>query len=134
VPIGVCAFGYLALVSDWRYWVAVAGLLGGLLLMVKRGRQRYLERQLEVLKVLRATFAPSGLTVPHLKEGTSYGFATFTLTFPSEAELKQAEESGSIAAFKQAIQSLYADEGSTQNPFDANMAVTATYEGSKLQS
>ena len=86
------------------------------------------QRHIEMLKLV---FAQSGVPVPHLKDGYSYGFRSFTLTFATEAELRQAEALGCIAAFKQAIQTLYGHVGSKRNPFDADRAVWATYVGWK---
>ena len=126
VLIAVCAFGYLAFSSHWAYLAAVAGLIGGWLLICRTRLRRNHRKHLEAL---RLAFAPSERPIPHLKEGGSYGFPTFTLTFASEAELKQAEESGRIAAFKKTIQSYYAHMGSKGNPFDADRAVWATYKG-----
>jgi hypothetical protein len=126
--IGACGFGYLALSSHWAYSVAIAGLIGGWSL-IRRMRWRCQHRR--HLDALRAAFGPSERPVPHLKEESSYGFPHFTLTFVSEAELRHAEDSGNIAAFKEAIQSLYAHTGSKQNPFDVDWAVWVTCEGWK---
>jgi hypothetical protein len=127
VFIGVCVSGYLAL-SNRVYWIVVAGLIGGWLLVSRRGQRLRHRRHLEAL---RAAFGSSERLVPHLEEGNHYGFPAFKLTFASEAELRHAEESGRIAAFKESIQSLYAHVGSKQNPFNAEWAVSATYEGWK---
>jgi hypothetical protein len=126
--IGICVSGYLALTLHWTYATVGAALICGALLL---GQIRLRRERRRLRDVLNAVFAPSGRPVPLLKEGSSYGFPTFTLTFPSEAELRQAEQSGCLAAFKQAIQSLYRHAGCKQMPFDANCAVSATYEGRK---
>jgi hypothetical protein len=126
--IGMCVSGYLALTLHWTYATAGAGLICGWLLFgqtrLRRERRRHRD-------ALNAAFAPSGHPSPHLKEGWSYGFPTFTLTFPSATELRQAVESGCLAAFKQAIQSLYGHTGCKQIPFDADCVVWATHEGRK---
>jgi hypothetical protein len=126
--IGMCVSGYLALTLHWTYATAGAGLICGWLLLgqirLRRDRRRHLD-------ALDAAFAPSGHPIPSLKEGSSYGFPTFTLTFPSAVELRWAEESGCLAAFKQAIQSLYGHTGCKQIPFDADCAVWATHAGRK---
>jgi hypothetical protein len=126
VLIGVCAFSYLAFFSHWTYSVAVVGLIAGWLLVCRIRARRDHRRHLAALS---AAFSSSSLPLPRLKSSYSYGYPSFTLTFSSEAELKQAEESGFIAAFKQAIQSLYMHTGRKQNPFDADRAVWATYDG-----
>lgn len=128
---GVCAFGYLALSRHWGYSMAAAALLGVWWLICEL-RWKVLHRR--QLAALDAAFAPLGSPLPHLKQSSSYGFPTFTLTFTSEAELKRAQDSGSIAAFKRAIQSLHAHGWSKQNPFDADKAVWCTYEGRKFDS
>jgi hypothetical protein len=130
VLVGTCVTGYLAVTSHWMYAAATAGLIFGWRLVCRIRSSRDRCRHLEALS---ASFSPSGRPFPRLTEGTSYGFRTFTLTFRSEAELRQAEASGCIAAFKQAIQSLYGHTGGRQNPFDADRAVWATHEGWGLQ-
>ena len=125
VLIAVCALGYLTLASHLAYSVAVAGLIGGWWVICGLRVRRHRRRHLDALKI---AFASSDRPAPHLKEGNRYAFPTFTLTFASDAELKQAEVSGCIAAFKQSIQSMHAHIGSRQNPFDADLAVWATYE------
>ncbi len=126
VLIGVCAFTYLAFHTHWAYSAAAAGLIGGWLLICQIRMRRDHRRHLAALS---AAFASSSLPLPRIKQSGSYGFRSFTLTFSTEAELTQAQESGCIAAFKQAIQSLYMHTGSKQNPFDAQRAVWVTYEG-----
>lgn len=128
VLIGVCTFGYLAYSSHWAYTFAVVSLIGVGLLIVRIGKRRDHHRHVEVL---RLAFAPSGLPVPQFEDGYRYGFPSFTLTFPSEAELKQAEALGCITAFKQAIQTLHGHTGSKRNPFDVNRAIWITYVGWK---
>ena len=124
--IGVCFLGYLTTTAHWGYSLGVIGLIVVWLLIcrIRVGRNR--RRNLDVL---RTAFATSTHALPQLKKDSSYGFPAFTLTFQSEAELRQAEESGCISAFKQAIQALYGHTGSKRNPFDADRAVWATYEG-----
>jgi hypothetical protein len=126
--IGLCVSGYLALTLHWTYVTAGAGLICGWLLFWQIRSRRDHRRHLDALN---AVFAPSGRPVPSLKEGSSYGFPTFVLTFPSAADLRQAEESGCLAAFKQAIQSLHGHTGGKLIPFDADRAVCATFEGRK---
>ena len=124
--VGVCAFSYLAIFSHWTYSAAVAGLIGGWRLVCQVRMRRDHRRHLVALS---AAFASSPFPLPRLKVGGSYGFRSFKLTFPSEVELTHAQESGYTAAFKEAIQSLYMHVGSKHNPFDADRAVWATYEG-----
>jgi len=128
VLIGVCAFGYLALSSHWAYSVAAAGLIGGWSLLGRRRRRCQHRRHLDALST---AFGPSTRPVPRLEETHQYGFPYFTLIFASEAELRRAEASGCIAAFKKAIHSQYAHVGGKQNPFNVDWAVHATYEGWK---
>jgi hypothetical protein len=125
VLIGLGVFGYLAFSSNWAYTLAVAGSIGVGVLIVRIGKKRDHRRNVEAL---RRAFAPSGLAVPQLEESNSHGFSGFTLTFPSEADLKRADALGCIAAFKQTIQALYGHTGGKQNPFDAELAVAVTYE------
>lgn len=126
VLVGLSVFGYLAFSSHWAYSVAVAGLIGVGWLIVQVAQRRDHSRHVEMLGL---AFAPSGLPVPQLKDGSSYGFPSFTLTFASEAELRQAEAQGCIAAFKDAVQTVYGHTGSKRNPFSADQAVWATYVG-----
>ena len=128
VLVGMICFGYLAYSSHWAYSIAVVGLIGVGWLFVQIAEKHDHQRHIEMLKLV---FAQSGVPVPHLKDGYSYGFRSFTLTFATEAELRQAEALGCIAAFKQAIQTLYGHVGSKRNPFDADRAVWATYVGWK---
>lgn len=126
--VGLCAFGYLTLSSNLAYSFAVVGLLGVGWVIVKMGNRSAHRRDVEML---RLAFAASGLPVPKLEGGNSYEFRSITLTFSSEAELRQAEALGCIAAFKQAVQMLYMHTGSKQKPFNADKAVWATYIGWK---
>jgi hypothetical protein len=125
VLIGVCVFGYLTFSSHWAYTLAVVGLFGAGVLIIRIGKRRDHLRNIEAL---RLAFAPSGLAVPQLKDGNSHGFPFFTLTFPSEADLKRADALGCIAAFKQRIQTLYGHTGGKRNPFNVDYAVWATFE------
>ena len=126
----LCTLGYLTLETHWKYPVAVAALISVWMIIRHIGMWRG-HRRRRHLELLEAAFAQSGQSAPQLKDGGSYGFPSFTLIFPSEAELRQAQESGCIAAFKNAIQSLYGHMGNKQNPFDAERAVWATYKGWK---
>ena len=126
VAIGVIHFCYLALVSNWNYLLASAGMVGGWLILNSIRNRRDQRRHVEALK---AAFAPTTQRVPHLTEGYIYGYPYFTLTFESETEMKLAEQTKCIAAFKQSIQSLYGHLGGSRKPFSADRAVAATYEG-----
>jgi len=122
----VCVLIYLAVTSHWTYSLAIVGLLlfWGLISQI---RTRSLHRK--DIDALRAAFSAPGMCIPRLEEGGGHGWSTFGLVFASASELKLAEESGCIAAFKQAIQQLHGHEGSKENPFDADRAVWAEYEG-----
>jgi hypothetical protein len=126
VFLGVCVLVYLAVTSHWEYALAIVGLIlvWGL---IGRLRERHLRRML--LEALTAACADCGAAIPRLVEGSSYGWPTFGLVFVSASELKLAEESGCVAAFKQSVQSLHGHIGDKGNPFDADHAVWVTYEG-----
>jgi hypothetical protein len=81
------------------------------------------------IEILRLAFAETEIAAPQLKQANHYGFPHFSLTFPSEAELKQADLGGCIAAFKQEIQTRYGNTGPKNNPFDIERAVWVTYKG-----
>jgi hypothetical protein len=126
VFLGVCVLIYLAVTSHWQYALGIAGLIlfWGL---IGRMRERSLRRKL--LGALTAACSDCGASIPRLVEDSSYGWPTFELVFPSASELKLAEESGCVAAFKQAVQSLHSHIGDKENPFDAERAVWVTCEG-----
>ena len=128
VLIGVCVFGYLALHSHWLYSAVVAALIGSWMLVCRIRFRRDHRRHCELLT---DAFANSGQPTPLLKDGMSYGFPSITLVFSSEDELKQAQESGRIEAFKHTIQLLHKHRGTKRNPFNAECAVWATYRGWK---
>ena len=126
VLVAVCVCVWLAFVLSWTYVVCAPCLIGGWLLICYTRSCRDHQRHLDALD---DAFSSSGLVVPHLKERNSYGFPSFTLTFPTEDALKRAEELGCISAFKRSLQTLYSHTGSSENPFDADRAVWATYIG-----
>ncbi len=117
---------WLAFSSSWTYGLLAACLLVGWLLIC---RIRLRRDHLSHTAALREAFSVPGITVPKLSERNSYGFPSFTLTFPTEEALKHAEEAGCVAAFKQSLQLLYAHVGGSDNPFEADRAVWATYDG-----
>ena len=124
--VGVCVFGYLAVSSRWTYLLGALGLIAGWSLLRTISEYRFRQRHLTALK---SAFAQWPLPLPEFKAGHMYGFRRFTLTFASEAELKQAEASGCVSAFKQAIQSIYAHIKVGRRAFDADEAGWATYDG-----
>lgn len=126
VFVGVCVFGYLAYSVRGTYaWGAVA-LVAALVFLGSMGARR---EEREVLELLREVFGPSGLPLPRLKVSNSYGWSTFTLWFPTEADIQRAKEAGCITAFKQAIQARYEHTGRKKEPFDVDRAVCALWEG-----
>jgi hypothetical protein len=130
VLVGTGALVYLAVTSHWAYSLGVLGLIACWWLAVEMNARSLNRKELEALQdTLGAAFSGFGGDLPRLVSGGSHGFPTFKLIFASSSELKRAEESGSLAAFMQTIQSRYGHFGSKDNPFDANTAVLTTYEG-----
>ena len=105
-------------------------LAGGVILVweiVSRRRARRERARLD--DALAEAFNEFRGPLPELKTGTSYGFPSFTLTFPDTHVLEAAQQGGHIGRFKRAVSDLYAHCGTEKRPFDAEMAVWATYEG-----
>lgn len=124
VFIAGCCLFFLAINFHWKFGIAFVGLFLAWVVVGLLRSKRFDHMHQEALK---SAFSSSGIKLPHLKEGSLYGFPTFKLTFSSEAELLQAEASGSITAFKQAIHSIYYHVGG--DSFNSDSAVWATYEG-----
>lgn len=125
--LGACLFGFLGVAVHWTYG-GVAVLLISAWLLAARYRAGVAE-QIE-LNQLREVFNATNRPPPTLHRGDriGYGYPTFTLVFPSQADLNAAESSGRIAAFKEFIQARYAHAGSKRRPFDADLAVDVTYK------
>ncbi|MFZ2276617.1 MAG: hypothetical protein WAW39_02415 [Prosthecobacter sp.] len=126
VLIGISTCLFFAFTSGLRY-VFYAGCLVVIWLVIARIRSGHFHQR--HLVALREAFSAKDIPVPHLKESYSYGWPSFTLTFQTEEDLKLAKEAGCISAFKQKIQLFYDHLGGAENPFDADRAVWATYEG-----
>ena len=90
-------------------------------------RQKKEKREVE--SEFRTVFESFEGSPPVLEQSSSYGFPSFMITFASEEEQTQAEESGLLAEFQELIQERYNDAGSEDKPFDADLAVSAMYEG-----
>jgi hypothetical protein len=58
-----------------------------------------------------------------------YSFPAFTVSFSTMRAAEQAAQSGANARFTQEIQTICANEGTTDRPFDAKLAVTFDYPG-----
>jgi hypothetical protein len=126
VLIGILVCFYLAYLLHWLYAIGVVFLIGigcfHAKLVSKRDNRKHLE-------ILRQAFVKSGLLLPEFQYSYEYEYPHFTLTFPSEEELKQAELEGCISAFKQEIQELYGYLDRKNNDFDIERAVRVTYKG-----
>ena len=77
------------------------------------------------LKTLEKIFRAKGPGVPTLRIIRHYGFADFTIAFSSETDFRAAM----AAEFNAMIQERYAHDGFSGNPFEADKAVHATWEG-----
>jgi uncharacterized membrane protein len=126
VLVGICIFLCLSILLHWAYSLGVAVFIGLGWLHVWLSDRRDHHRHVEILKL---AFSQTDVPIPKFTEANSYGFKHFTLTFSSEAELKQAESEGCITAFKQEIQALYWNTGSKNNPFNVEQAVWCNYVG-----
>jgi len=121
---GMVFFGYLAVNTRWTYSAAVVGLMIFWLIIARIRLGRLHRRN---MKALNDIFADSGIPIPLLKEGGSYGYSSFVLMFRSEADMNNAGQSGRIDAFKQALQTFYGHQGRAGNPFDVNCALQVKY-------
>ncbi|MEQ8245107.1 hypothetical protein [Fulvivirga sp.] len=74
----------------------------------------------------RKVFGGHGIKTPALKLGGSYGWTTFDLTFKTKKELDYANNHGLINLFKEKVKKR------NGQGFDAELAVSAMYEGQKL--
>ena len=131
VAIALIVLGWIAIFSDPKYWIACGVVLGGWWVIgsvrMKGHRARDAAAFAEIFEVL-------GSSKPSLEVGYHYGFNYFTVTFSSEADMEKAESLGLIERFQDRIQELYGHRGSKRNPFDAERAVYATYEGRTYES
>ena len=76
---------------------------------------------------------------PTYEQSYSYGYPSFTVTFPSKTDMQHSDTQRRTKRFKEEIAQCCKDSGSKKYPFDAERAIWFTYEGeidavrSKLQ-
>ena len=126
VAVATAGFGALAVFSVPSFWLVCATLIGAWLIIC---RTRLKRRESRNRIAFNEIFDVLGDSRPILKEEAHYSFTHFTVTFPSERDMDNADQMGLTARFKFEIQNLYGHTGSIGNPFDAEMAVYVTYEG-----
>jgi hypothetical protein len=102
--------------------VVAAGVIAWQVLVTRRRRRAL---QLEVERLAKEAFAGS-LPPPAVEIGSSYGFSSFQVTFPSNDALARARHAGLTGRFLDGIQNLCKDEGSKENPFNASAAIWFT--------
>ncbi len=93
------------------------------------GQTRLIRLKQRDSQVFNDTFEVFDRSKPSIEESCQYGFIHFTVIFQTEGELERAEELGLVERYQAAIQNLYGHTGSKVRPFDAEVAVYATYEG-----
>ena len=109
----------------------IVGLING------RCAKNYRERVHN--RALREIFAGFEGALPNLNMkgnaeiGCSYGYPVFELIFRSEAEMNQAESSGRVARFKNALQQLNRHAGSMKRPFDIGRALHTKWDATKIK-
>ena len=126
VGFGLVGFGLCAYIFDPKLWIGF-GLLAATWLGI--GQTRLRRQKKRDSKVFNDTFEMFDRSKPGIEESYLYGFIHFTITFQTESDMKRAEELGFVERYREAIQDLYGHTGSETNPFDAEIAVYATYEG-----
>jgi hypothetical protein len=72
-----------------------------------------------------STFHPK----PSLEHSNSYGFPNFTVMFDSKNTSERAASEGLNALFKERIAEICRGRGSTERPFNADLAVGFGYPG-----
>ncbi|MEO7098819.1 MAG: hypothetical protein ABI162_05620 [Luteolibacter sp.] len=128
VLLAVIALSALSYFSNRTYSWGVAGFLAVWIVISWVMHRREKKR---LLCAFEEAFDGFGDSLPTLKNGTSYGFPTFTLKFPTEEALKAAQDGGHLGRFKDSVSELYGHCGSSSRPFDVSLAVWATFEGWK---
>jgi len=105
--------------------LALAVLLIGLIVRGTGRQQRLVGASEEICARVYRSFSP----VPRLDISSAYGYPTFQVTFRSTSELRAAADAGLNLSFQREIGVLCKDQGSTSDPFSADLAVFFTYEG-----
>ena len=113
------------LIHPW-FFVGVFLLLGVWIAYVNIREKQH---RRACLSAFEDAFERFGGRAPALEIKSAYGFPAFTITFESEEDLERAESEGYIRAFKDSIQELCGSFGRSGQPFDADAAVYATFEG-----
>jgi hypothetical protein len=126
VVVGLIGFGILAYRVDQNFWIGF-GILATMWFGISQVRVRRIRARDE--RVFDEVFGSMDFLKPTVEESFSYGFVHFTLTFPSEDDLRRADEAGLVKDYRSAIQEFYGHTGCKERPFDAEIAVYATYEG-----
>ena len=91
--------------------------------MVRKADERH------VVAIIGELFASFEGGVPQLVMASSYGWPSFRLIFESRGARDAAQEEGIIPTFREVIQREWAFQGTAKNPFDAERAVSAGFEG-----
>ena len=106
--------------------ISIAVLLV-IVLMVRSTKMRKAREQ-RCRDAFESVFSDSTVR-PTYEQGYSYGYPSFTVTFPSKADLQHSETQGRTKRFRDEITQCCEDSGSKKHPFDAERAIWFTYEG-----
>ena len=84
-------------------------------------------KQKKIQRAFEEVFGNKTATLPSFKTGSAYGYPSFTITFKTEQQLKEAIEGGLTHLFIDSIKDLHSNIKS----FEAEKAVFLTWEGRK---